>query len=59
MHFLKKALGRKKPGDIAQKQTETSLIEKLLYPKLGPGQLWEYAAGLIRKNGGEIHCGIG
>jgi protoporphyrinogen oxidase len=57
-HFFKKALRKKKPGDIAQKQTETSLIEKFLYPKLGPGQLWEYAAGLVRKNGGEIHFGI-
>jgi protoporphyrinogen oxidase len=57
-HFLKKAFGRKKPGDIAQKQTETTLIEKFLYPKLGPGQLWEHVAGLIVKGGGEIHCGI-
>jgi protoporphyrinogen oxidase len=57
-HFLKKAFGRKKPGDIAQKQTETSLIEKFLYPKLGPGQLWEHAAGLVREGGGEIHLGI-
>jgi protoporphyrinogen oxidase len=58
MHLLKRAFGRKKPGDIAQKQTETSLIEKFLYPKLGPGQLWEHVAGLIEKGGGEIHCGI-
>jgi protoporphyrinogen oxidase len=40
---------------VAQKGTETSLIEQFLYPKLGPGQLWEYAAGLIVKAGGEIH----
>jgi protoporphyrinogen oxidase len=42
-HFLKKTFGRKPPGDIAQKKTETSLIEKFLYPKFGPGQLWEHA----------------
>ena len=45
-------------GDIAQKKTETSLIEKFLYPKLGPGQLWEHAAELVREGGGEIHFGI-
>jgi protoporphyrinogen oxidase len=57
-HFLKKAFGREKSGDIAQKKTETSLIEKFLYPKFGPGQLWEHAAELVRKGGGEIHFGI-
>jgi protoporphyrinogen oxidase len=58
MHFLKKTFGRKPSGDIAQKQTETSLIEKFLYPKFGPGQLWEHAADLVRTAGGEIHFGI-
>jgi protoporphyrinogen oxidase len=57
-HFLKKTFGRKESGDIAQKKTETSLIEKFLYPKLGPGQLWEHAAELVKKGGGEIHFGI-
>jgi protoporphyrinogen oxidase len=57
-HFLKKALGGNKSKDIAQKKTETSLIEKFLYPKLGPGQLWEHAAELVKKGGGEIHLGI-
>jgi protoporphyrinogen oxidase len=57
-HFLKKTFGSKEPGDIAQKKTETSLIEKFLYPKLGPGQLWERAAELVREGGGEIHFGI-
>jgi len=58
LHFLKKTFGQKKPGDIAQKKTETSLIEKFLYPKFGPGQLWEHAAELVRGKGGEIHHGI-
>jgi len=57
-HFFKQAFSPKGSGDIAQKQTETSLIEKFLYPKLGPGQLWEHAAGLVRAGGGEIHQGI-
>jgi protoporphyrinogen oxidase len=57
-HFLKKALGGKaKTGDLAQKGTDTSLIERFMYPKFGPGQLWEHVADLIREAGGEIHMG--
>ncbi|MBI1781371.1 MAG: NAD(P)/FAD-dependent oxidoreductase [Sphingobacteriales bacterium] len=41
--------------DIRQKNTETSLIEQFLYPKLGPGQLWEEVAAKIVAMGGEIH----
>ncbi|MBO9635311.1 MAG: NAD(P)/FAD-dependent oxidoreductase [Chitinophagaceae bacterium] len=44
----------KKNGDIAQKGTETSLIEKFLYPKFGPGQLWEAVAKDIESRGGKI-----
>jgi hypothetical protein len=58
-HFLKKTFGAKPSGDIAQKQTETSLIEKFLYPQVRPrpalgacGRPGERAAG------GEIHFGI-
>jgi protoporphyrinogen oxidase len=57
-HFLKKTFNRRRSESIAQKQTETSLIEKFLYPKLGPGQLWEHAACTVREAGGEIHSGI-
>ncbi|NCE72137.1 NAD(P)/FAD-dependent oxidoreductase [Odoribacter sp. Z80] len=39
---------------IEQKDTETSLIEQFLYPKLGPGQLWEEVARQITEGGGEI-----
>ena len=49
VHFLKKTFGRKHAQDIAQKETETSLIERFLYPKLGPGQLWEHAAEIVCK----------
>ena len=57
-HYFKKAFSAKRSGDITQKETETSLIEKFLYPKLGPGQLWEHAADLVLAGGGEIHFGI-
>ncbi|MDR0940178.1 MAG: NAD(P)/FAD-dependent oxidoreductase [Mediterranea sp.] len=33
-----------KSDDISQKDVETSLIERFIYPKLGPGQLWETVA---------------
>ena len=57
-HFLKKAFGKKtKSGDVAQKGTDTSLIERFMYPKFGPGQLWEHVADQIRAKGGEIHMG--
>jgi len=54
LHFLKKQFGGIKGGGIEQKETETSLIEKFLYPKLGPGQLWERVADLVLEGGGEI-----
>jgi protoporphyrinogen oxidase len=41
--------------DTAQKATETSLIERFLYPKFGPGQMWEEAARHVTACGGEIH----
>jgi protoporphyrinogen oxidase len=41
--------------DIGQKTIETSLIEQFLYPKFGPGQMWEEVARRIIEMGGEIH----
>jgi protoporphyrinogen oxidase len=35
--------------DISQKGTETSLIENFIYPKYGPGQLWETVADDIQR----------
>jgi protoporphyrinogen oxidase len=40
--------------DVRQKRTETSLIERFLYPKFGPGQMWEEVARQIRDKGGEV-----
>ena len=42
---------------IAQKETETSLIEQFLYPKFGPGQMWECVARKVTAAGGEIRFG--
>ncbi|HEY9717979.1 MAG TPA: NAD(P)-binding protein, partial [Trichormus sp.] len=50
-HFVQRALLGPGNNDISQKKTETSLIEQFLYPKLGPGQLWEYVAGEVTSNG--------
>ena len=56
-HFIKKTFaGKPKTANgLAQKETETSLIEQFLYPKLGPGQLWEHVAGMVENLGGELH----
>jgi protoporphyrinogen oxidase len=54
-HFLQQMFSRKKSGDLRQKGTETSLIERFLYPKFGPGQLWEHVADRVVQGGGELH----
>jgi protoporphyrinogen oxidase len=43
--------------DIGQKGTQTSLIEQFLYPKFGPGQMWDEVARHIKEMGGEILTG--
>jgi protoporphyrinogen oxidase len=55
-HFLKKLTSRQ-ASDISQKSTDTSLIEKFMYPKLGPGQLWEYVAEDVKGKGGDVKTG--
>lgn len=42
-------------SSISQKSTETSLIRQFMYPKFGPGQMWEEVARIVREKGGEIH----
>lgn len=56
-HFVKQAFSgpKKNGGDVSQKDVETSLIERFLYPKFGPGQLWEHVASLVQQKGGELH----
>ena len=61
-HFARKILSKRKKGsaitDISQKQTDTSLIERFMYPKLGPGQLWEHVADEVVRMGGEIRMDL-
>ena len=47
--YIQKKILKREPENV-----ETSLIEKFLYPKFGPGQLWESVAEDIVKNGGEL-----
>ncbi len=54
-HALKNLFSFKKKTGIEQKDTETSLIERFLYPKYGPGQMWESVADRVKQQGGEIH----
>ena len=56
-HFMK---SRKKQGagDVAQKKTETSLIDRFLYPKFGPGQMWQEVARKVTARGGQIVTGM-
>lgn len=44
----------KRDDSIVQDGTETSLIEKFLYPKYGPGQMWETCAEKLIALGGQI-----
>ena len=55
--IVKHALGAvfRSKSDLAQKEVETSLIEQFLYPKHGPGQMWERVTEMIRERGGEVH----
>jgi protoporphyrinogen oxidase len=52
-HGLKNIIIRN--STINQKNVETSLIGQFMYPKYGPGQMWEEVARLIEQNKGEIH----
>ena len=56
-HFVKKLFSSNMKGDIRQKNSETSLIEQFLYPKFGPGQLWEHVAKMVQSKGGEVRLG--
>jgi phytoene dehydrogenase-like protein len=51
-HIAKQLLGRGR--DLSQKDIETSLIERFLYPKYGPVQLWEETARTVTQLGGAI-----
>lgn len=46
-----------KNTEISQKNIETSLIKQFMYPKFGPGQMWEEVAKIVKEKGGEIYFG--
>lgn len=48
--MIVKRLGRKNNNN-----TETSLIEQYVYPKFGPGHLWESVAKEVEKKGGQVN----
>jgi len=50
-----RSLRKGKRSDLSQKETETSLIEQFLYPKYGPGSLWEEVARQVQEMGGKIY----
>lgn len=56
VHALRKVY-KGSNGDIGQEDTQTSLIEQFLYPKFGPGQMWDEVASRVRERGGEIYTG--
>lgn len=47
--MISKKLGKKNDAEA-----ETSLIEQYIYPKYGPGQLWEIVASEVQKEGGNL-----
>lgn len=49
-----KDMWRKNFGKKDDSEVETSLIEQFIYPKYGPGQLWELVAEDVKQMGGEI-----
>ncbi len=52
LHAFKSVFTNEK--SIQQKNTDTSLIEQFMYPKYGPGQMWETVAGIVEEKGGII-----
>lgn len=54
IHAFRDRLTIRKDKSLLQKDTQTSLIERFLYPKYGPGQLWEEVAERIITKGGEL-----
>jgi protoporphyrinogen oxidase len=54
-HALMRPIRKSKGAE--QSRTETSLIEQFLYPKYGPGQMWEEVARQVSERGGQIFLG--
>jgi protoporphyrinogen oxidase len=54
---LRHAIRQRFGGEARGQATKTSLIEHFLYPRLGPGQLWQEVARRVTEGGGEIRFG--
>src|SRR5262249_16603922 len=52
LHYVKSLFIKEKT--LSQKNTQTSLIEQFIYPKYGPGQMWEEVTRRVRELGGEV-----
>lgn len=53
--ILKDMFRKQFSSSADKKEIETSLIEEFIYPKYGPGQLWETVADDVISMGGEIY----
>ena len=56
IHAVRKVF-KDRSSNIGQKDVQTSLIEQFLYPKFGPGQMWDEVARHVKEKGGEIRTG--
>lgn len=54
MAIIKDMVSKKVGYNVSEKRIETSLIDYFIYPKLGPGQLWEIMAERAETNGAKI-----
>lgn len=52
LHAFRRRLAPRATFD--QRNSETSLVERFLYPKLGPGQLWDEVARRVEVRGGRV-----
>jgi protoporphyrinogen oxidase len=54
-HAVATSLRVRADSGASPRRTETSLIERFLYPKFGPGQMWEEVARRVTSLGGAVH----
>ena len=52
---IKDMIAKKFSSKVDNSKVETSLIEQFIYPKFGPGQLWETVADEVVRASGKIH----
>ena len=52
---IKDMFKKKFSSKVDNQNVETSFIEEFIYPKYGPGQLWEIVAQETQKSGGKVY----